>query len=222
MGGDGRTFFTEETLLLLWPGRPHTHERPGGDTPLPYAAIRRKNKRRSNRPIPRRLIPPVDGPIHSPKWEEEPWASPATQCTKNQSRAPKGAYREVLYFGENSLADGECKTRHYDPRHVVWIPAGFLLGFIRWCRNSSGTPLRPTAKPPARPIPDPKERELLRQLQAAPTTNRQFHAFDLCRLIGHAAYEPRVLDIIRKFGCQRFSATLAVHGRAVLAGEISR
>ena len=102
------------------------------------------------------------------------------------------------------------------------VPAGFLLGFMRRWRNSWGTPTRPAVKPPARPITDPKERELLRQMQAAPTANRQFHASDLCRLIGHAAYEARVLDVIRKFGCQRFSATLAVHGRAVLAGEISR
>ena len=102
------------------------------------------------------------------------------------------------------------------------VPAGFLLGFMRRWRNSSGTPTRPAVKPPARPTTDPKERELLRQMQAAPTANRQFHASDLCRLIGHAAYEARVLDVIRKFGCQRFSATLAVHGRAVLAGEISR
>jgi hypothetical protein len=41
-------------------------------------------------------------------------------------------------------------------------------------------------------------------------------------LIGHASYEARVIDVIRQFGCQRFSAILAVHGRAVLAGEISR
>ena len=102
------------------------------------------------------------------------------------------------------------------------VPAGFLLGFMRRWRNSWGTPTRPAVKPLARPITDPKERELLRQMQAAPTANRQFHASDLCRLIGHAAYEARVLDVIRKFGCQRFSATLAVHGRAVLAGEISR
>ena len=102
------------------------------------------------------------------------------------------------------------------------VPAGFLLGFMRRWRNSWGTPTRPAVKPPARPITDPKERELLRQMQAAPTANRQFHASDLCRLIGHAAYEARVLDVIRKFGCQRFSATLAVHGSAVLAGEIAR
>jgi hypothetical protein len=47
-------------------------------------------------------------------------------------------------------------------------------------------------------------------------------ASDLCRLIGHASYKARVIDVIRQFGCQRFSSILAVHGRAVLAGEISR
>ncbi len=102
------------------------------------------------------------------------------------------------------------------------MPAGFLLGFMRRWRKSSVTPPRPEVKPPQMRVTDPKERELLRQMQAAPTANRQFHASDLCRLIGHAAYEARVLDVIRNFGCQRFSATLAVHGRAVLAGEISR
>jgi len=102
------------------------------------------------------------------------------------------------------------------------VPAGFLLGFMRRWRNSPGTPPRPEVKPSQNRVADPKERELLRQMEAAPTANRQFHASDLCRLIGHAAYEARVLDVIRKFGCQRFSATLAVHGRAVLAGEISR
>ncbi|AOZ70676.1 hypothetical protein LPB142_16165 [Rhodobacter xanthinilyticus] len=45
---------------------------------------------------------------------------------------------------------------------------------------------------------------------------------DLCRLIGQAAYEARVLDVIQKFGCPRFTATLVVHGRAVMAGEIVR
>jgi hypothetical protein len=102
------------------------------------------------------------------------------------------------------------------------VPAGFLLGFMRRWRNSPATPPRPEVKSSQKRVAAPKERELLRQMQAAPTANRQFHASDLCRLIGHAAYEARVLDVMSKFGCQRFSATLAVHGRAVLAGEISR
>jgi hypothetical protein len=37
-----------------------------------------------------------------------------------------------------------------------------------------------------------------------------------------AAYDARIAAVIRQFGCPRFTATLAVHGRAVLAGEISR
>jgi len=50
----------------------------------------------------------------------------------------------------------------------------------------------------------------------------QFHASDLCRAIGQAAYDARVLDIINRFTCPKFTAILAVHGQAVLAGEISR
>jgi hypothetical protein len=44
----------------------------------------------------------------------------------------------------------------------------------------------------------------------------------MLRLIGQTAYEARVLDVIRKFGCPRFIATLAIHGRAMMAGEIVR
>ncbi len=40
--------------------------------------------------------------------------------------------------------------------------------------------------------------------------------------IGQAAYEARILDVIKRFACPKFTATLAVHGQAVLAGEISR
>ena len=53
----------------------------------------------------------------------------------------------------------------------------------------------------------------------------QLHGIEprqMLRLIGQAAYEARVLDVIRQFGCPRFAATLAVHGRAVMAGEIVR
>lgn len=53
--------------------------------------------------------------------------------------------------------------------------------------------------------PNPKrettpERELHAQIKAAPSGNRQFHASDLCRLIGQAAYNARVDDVIRQFG----------------------
>ncbi len=103
------------------------------------------------------------------------------------------------------------------------VPAGFLLGFMRrWRTNpSSTTPLSTTA-----PIPpfvvDPQALELTDQIRAAPSSNRLFHAADLCRLIGQAAYDARVIEVIQQFRCTRFAATLAVHGKAVMAGEIQR
>jgi hypothetical protein len=102
------------------------------------------------------------------------------------------------------------------------VPAGYLLGFMRRWRTSPGTVSRPEAAPAPQRAPDSRERELHDQIKAAPSGNRQFHASDLCRLIGQAAYDARVLDVIRQFGCPNFTATLAVHGRAVLAGEIAR
>ncbi|MBC7146354.1 MAG: hypothetical protein H5U24_13240 [Thioclava marina] len=102
------------------------------------------------------------------------------------------------------------------------VPAGYLLGFMRRWRTSPGTVSRPETWPTSERASNPRERELHEQIKAAPSSNRQFHASDLCRLIGQAAYDARVLDVIRQFGCPRFTATLAVHGRAVLAGEITR
>ena len=102
------------------------------------------------------------------------------------------------------------------------VPAGFLLGFMRRWRTSPGTSSRPEAAPTSAQAPEPRERELHDQIKAAPSRNRQFHASDLCRLIGQAAYDARILDVIRQFGCPRFTATLAVHGRAVMAGEIAK
>ena len=102
------------------------------------------------------------------------------------------------------------------------VPAGYLLGFMRRWRTSLSTVSRPgSVHTPEREL-DPREQELNDQIKAAPSGNRQFHASDLCRLIGQAAYDARILDVIRKFGCPRFTATLAVHGRAVMAGEIAR
>ncbi|MGK8236712.1 hypothetical protein ACLGGT_21930 [Roseovarius sp. MS2] len=102
------------------------------------------------------------------------------------------------------------------------VPAGFLLGFMRRWRTAPGATPRPKEVPKPQAMLDPRERELRDQIKAAPSTNRQFHASDLCSKIGMAAYEARVLEVIRQFGCQRFTAMLAVHGRAVLAGEIAR
>jgi hypothetical protein len=102
------------------------------------------------------------------------------------------------------------------------VPAGYLLGFMRRWRTSPGTATQPETAPTPKREPDPRERELHDQIRAAPSANRQFHASDLCRLIGQAAYETRVMDVIRQFGCPKFAAILAVHGRAVLDGEIQR
>jgi len=102
------------------------------------------------------------------------------------------------------------------------VPAGYLLGFMRRWRTSPGSVSGPADAPTPQKAADPRERELHAQIKAAPSGNRQFHASDLCRLVGQAAYDARVVDVIRQFGCPRFTATLAVHGRAVMAGEISR
>lgn len=102
------------------------------------------------------------------------------------------------------------------------VPAGFLLGFMRRWRTSLGTVSRPGAVPTPKRALDPREQELNDHIKAAPSGNRQFHASDLCRTIGQMAYEARVLDVIQQFGCPKFTATLVVHGKAVLAGEITR
>ena len=103
------------------------------------------------------------------------------------------------------------------------VPAGYLLGFMRrWRTSSSNTAPSPSATPVPQHTAGPKAQELHDQIRAAPSANRQFHASDLCRLIGQAAYEARVRTIVHQFGCPKFAAILAVHGRAVLAGEILR
>ncbi len=103
------------------------------------------------------------------------------------------------------------------------VPAGFLLGFMRhWRTSPSSTALRYPVAPVPQRAADPQMKELHEQIRAAPSSNRQFHASDLCRLIGEAAYEARVRDVIHQFGCPKFAAILAVHGRAVLEGEILR
>jgi hypothetical protein len=103
------------------------------------------------------------------------------------------------------------------------VPAGFLLGFMRRWRTSSPSMTSQSAAElyPQQKV-DPTMHELHEQIRAAPSENREFHASDLSRLIGQAAYDARILDIVRQFGCGRFAAILAVHGRAILAGEISR
>ena len=100
------------------------------------------------------------------------------------------------------------------------VPAGYLLGFMRKWRKSLGVPPQAEVPSAAGNSLDQVQRNLTFQISAAPISNRQFHVADLCRVIGQAAYEARVLDVVERFGCQKFTATLAVHGQAVIAGEI--
>jgi hypothetical protein len=102
------------------------------------------------------------------------------------------------------------------------VPAGFLLGFMRKWRTGPGSAVMPQLPPAPSRTTCPQERHLVEQIGAAPIRNRQFHASELCRAIGQAAYDARVLDVMEQFGCPRFTATLAVHGQAVIAGEIAR
>lgn len=103
------------------------------------------------------------------------------------------------------------------------VPAGFLLGFMRkWRTTFSPSATVPVVEPAPEGSVDPRKQELHALIRSAPSANRQFHASDLCRHIGQAAYTARVLDVVRRFGCPKFAAILAVHGLAVMAGEISR
>ena len=139
-------------------------------------------------------------------------------------------WAEVIKAAKTSLACWNVDTQAIWDRFVAFnkargnsaVPAGFLLGFMRKWRCSTGAGTRSIADAKPQRVLDPAEQELHRLIAAAPGKNREFHASDLRRLIGQAAYDARVLEVIRQFGCPRFTATLAVHGRAVIAGEISR
>jgi hypothetical protein len=102
------------------------------------------------------------------------------------------------------------------------VSAGFLLGFMRRWRTSPGALPKPRADVTPILASTPKDQELQRLISAAPSKNWQFHASELYRLIGPAAYGVRVCHLVQKFDCPRFAATLAVHGQAVMAGEILR
>jgi hypothetical protein len=136
----------------------------------------------------------------------------------------------LIKAAKTSLACWNVDTQAIWDRFVAFnkargnsaVPAGFLLGFIRKSRSSTGAGTRPSADAKPQRVLDPAEQELHRLIAAAPSKNRDFHASDIRRLIGQTAYDGRVLDIVRQFGCPKFAAILAVHGRALLAGEISR
>jgi hypothetical protein len=139
-------------------------------------------------------------------------------------------WADLIKAAKTSLACWNVDTQAIWDRFVAFnkarrnsvVPAGFLLGFMRKWRSSAGAGTRSIADAKSRRAPDLSQQELHRLIKAAPSKNREFHASDLCRLIGQAAYDARVLDVVRQFGCPKFASILAVHGRAVMAGEISK
>lgn len=102
------------------------------------------------------------------------------------------------------------------------VPAGYLLGFMRKWRAKPNQSTAGEIRGVAGHKPTTQETEILDMIKAAPITNRHFHAADLRRAIGSAAYVARVLAISAQHGCSTFTATLVVHGQAVLEGEITR
>jgi hypothetical protein len=107
-------------------------------------------------------------------------------------------------------------------RRNAVVPAGFLLGFMRKWRTQMATGEQQlSAVAPIRTI-GADEQEMYRLIAVAPIRNREFHASELRRSIGSTAYDERVCEVTRRYGCAKFAATLVVHGQAVLDGEISR
>ena len=79
------------------------------------------------------------------------------------------------------------------------VPAGFLLGFMRRWRTSPDAAVKPNVHAAPKPDSTPKDRELQRLISAAPSKNWQFHAGDLRKKIGQAAYDARVMNVSKKF-----------------------
>ncbi len=96
------------------------------------------------------------------------------------------------------------------------VPAGYLLGFMRKWRAKavSDLPQRPKRTIEAR------EREASDLVRLAPVANWRFHQQDLIQRIGSQSYEDRLRRMQANLGLNRFSAMLAIHGRAVKDGEI--
>ena len=138
-------------------------------------------------------------------------------------------WAELIRAAKSSLPCWNVDTQAIWDRFVAFnkargnaaVPAGFLLGFMRKWRTSSGAGAIPISDAKPKQMLDPAKQELHRLIAAAPSKNREFHASDLRQRIGQAAYDARVLDVVRQFDCPRFTATLAVHGTAVSAREIS-
>lgn len=149
------------------------------------------------------------------------------EAARNVYQTP---WADLIKTAKTSLACWNVDTQAIWDRFVAFnkarknsvVPAGFLLGFMRKWRSSAGAGTRSIADAKPGRVLDPAEQELRRLIAAAPSKNREFHASDLRRLIGQVAYDTRILDVMRQFGCPRFTATLAVYGRAVTTHEISK
>lgn len=147
--------------------------------------------------------------------------------------APRNVYQtpwaEIIKAAKTSLSCWNVDNQAIWDRFLTFnrargntaVPAGFLLGFMRKWRTSSGAKVIPICDPKPQRMLDPAAQVLNCLIAAAPSKNREFHASDLRRLIGQAAYDRRVIDASQQFECPRFTAILAVHGAAVLAKEIS-
>lgn len=101
------------------------------------------------------------------------------------------------------------------------VPAGFLLGFMRKWRVGvrTASPAEAEQVQTQMEIPD-QDIEALRLAAPAPAKNWQFHRADLQRRIGLDRYEDRIQTLMDRISIGRFAAMLAVHGQAVLAGEL--
>lgn len=138
-------------------------------------------------------------------------------------------WAELIRAAKSSLSCWNVDTQAIWDRFVAFnkargnaaVPAGFLLGFMRKWRTTAGAGAIPISDAKPKHMLDPAKQELHSLIAAAPSKNREFHASDLRQRIGQAAYDARVLDVVRQFDCPRFTATLAVHGTAVSAREIS-
>jgi hypothetical protein len=102
------------------------------------------------------------------------------------------------------------------------VPAGFLLGFMRKWRISPRAIDHSSPEVTQKWVIGPKGHELHRLIAAAPSLNREFHAADLIRVIGRVSYDKQIIEMVQTFGCPKFSAMLAVHGKAIIAGKIQR
>jgi hypothetical protein len=124
-------------------------------------------------------------------------------------------WAEMIKAAKFSLACWNVDTQAIWDRFVAFkkargneaVPAGFLLGFMRKWRTAAS--VEPTLIADAKPrtVPNPAEQQLHRLIAAAPSKNREFHSSYLRRFIGQAAYDSRVLDVVRQFGCPKFAAS---------------